>query len=335
MHHTVQLFLRWATLFVLTPIAAGSETGNIDLGLLVRQLNDASARVRDRAEKNLLKLGPAALPSILQAKHNTVGEAAFRLYCIQHYLEERATQEHLETALETLSFGVQSTRVLQEGKRVRINLSVRWGDQLTPLVLKLPCRSIMADSFFGESLPPSHRQAVLEPIVKPNDHMTLLPITLEQITPPIQSIGTLRGTINLSIAGIDHVFKLPLRTGSTRAGKATVSLFDVNHDLKTILIKARVQYDDPTDALASHRLWLSKRLPTAIDVTDGDRVLTRLDHKIVERSTQGHTVITSFLLPDENIDKRSIQIRWVLPMVIHEIPVDFLVRDISLTQNGE
>ncbi len=335
MNHALRLLLGWATLFLCTLLATASETGTPDLGLLVGQLNDASAPIRDRAEKNLLNLGPDAIPSIVRAKHKAVGEAAFRLRCIERYLQEKATGEHLETALETLSFSVQSTRALQNGKRVRINLSISWGDQLTPLVMQLPCRSIVADSFLGESLPPSHRQAVLEPLVKPNDHEVILPLMLEQIVPPIQTIKTLRGTVNLSIAGIDQGFELPLQITSTRIGKATVSLLDINQDRETILVKARVQYDASTDALASHRPWLEKRLLTAIDSAHGDRELIRQDQHTVERTKQGLTAITSFLLPQENMDRRSIRLRWVLPIAIHEIPVNFLVEDITLTDSAD
>jgi len=70
---------------------------------------------RDAAERDLLALGPAALPWVETARRTATGETAFRLAGMQRWLERRAADEAVEPATVTFSADdMPPTAVLRE-----------------------------------------------------------------------------------------------------------------------------------------------------------------------------------------------------------------------------
>jgi hypothetical protein len=154
-------------------------------------------------------------------------------------------------------------------------------------------------------------------------------VTLAQVTPAVESLATLRGTLTLWIAGRDHVFEVPLEDlpQSLRVGRATVTLLDTAIEADRLGVTASITFDAPSPALASHRPWLTARM---IDVVGRDgRPLPRVEQRSAARSEQGLTAVATFELPAGG-ETTGLQLRWRLPMAIHEVPVDFVVRDIPL-----
>ena len=296
---------------------------------LVVRLSSGSAVVRDEAERALLDLGPAVLANVVAARTGAAGETAFRLQSIQHRLEERATVEQVEAAIDTLSFSAAAVEPIAGGRRLRIPLRVAWGADLDLLAMRLPAHTIMADGPAGEALPPVQRRAIVEPIIAPAATVVALPVTLTQVTPAVESLATLRGTLTLWIAGRDHVFEVPLEglPQSLRVGRATVTLLDTAIEADRLGVTASITFDAPSPALASHRPWLTARM---IDVVARDgRPLPRVEQRTAARSEQGLTAIATFELPAGG-GATGLRLRWRLPMAIHEVPVDFVVRDIPL-----
>jgi hypothetical protein len=67
-----------------------------------------------------------------------------------------------------------------------------------------------------------------------------------------------------------------------------------------------------------------------IDVVGRDgRPLPRVEQRTAARSEQGLTAVATFELSAGG-KTTGLRLRWRLPMAIHEVPVDFVVRDIPL-----
>lgn len=321
--------LVWGGFVAAAAACLAAEPHEAAVDRLVPRLSSASATARDEAERALLDLGPTILPRVIAARRGAAGEAAFRLQCIQHRLEEMATAELVETALETLSFSVGGIEPAAGGRRIRIPVRATWGPPLEPLAMRLPASTIMADGPAGEALPPVQRQAIVEPLIAPGATAAALPLMLEQVDPPLESLATLRGTLTLWIAGREHDFELPLDgpPRSLRVGRATVAVLATTMHEDRLDVTASITFDEPSEALASHRPWLVAR---KIDVVGpAGRPLLRTDQQTAARSERSLTAVASFRPPTDG-GLGSLRLRWRLPTAIHELPVDFLVREVPL-----
>lgn len=326
----VSWLLAWVGSFAVAAAGLAAEQPETAVERLILQLSSASAAARDEAERTLLGLGPALLPRVIAARRGAAGEADFRLRCLQHHLEEMATAEGVETAVEALSFSVDAIEPVADGRRIRIPVRVTWGPAVEPLAMRLPVGTIMADGPAGEALPPVQRQAIVEPLIAAGATTASLPLILTQVDPPLESLATLRGTLTLWIAGREHDFEIPLDGSprSLRVGRASVAVLAAATQEDHLEIMASITFDEPSEALASHRPWLAAR---GIDVVGPDgQLLPRTEQRTAARSERGLTAVASFTLPAHGGGLRGLSMRWRLPMAIHEVPVDFLVRDVPL-----
>lgn len=320
-------------------LCAAAEPNVHTFERLVEQLNAPSAQARDAADETLREQGPAILSLIVAARGRAAGEAAFRLRDIQRGLEEAATAQAVNEAIGTLNVAVDRVIPVGDGGTVRVMLRADWGSALVPLAMRLPMRSIVADGPAGESMFPTHRVAIVEPAVTPDTKSVSLPVSLVQPTPRLESLASIRGTLSLWIAGREHDFEIPLdaaRPSRLRVGHATVTLVDQSVREDVVRVTVELAYDEPTEALASHRPWIAGSL---VEVVSNDGTpLHRQSQSMVSRSDRGGRLTAAFAMPaaaargsDAPVDLR---LRWRLPMAVHEIPFDFTVRNIPLSIPG-
>ena len=227
--------------------------------------------------------------------------------------------------------GVETTgRDAATGARVRLRIG--WEEGRPPLVMKLPLASIVAEGDHGEAMQPSQRAAVIEASIPADRSWVEVPVVLGQPSPPLDSLAVLRGTVNVWLTGMEHAFAfsgLDVRSAggsprrSLRLGQATVSIDELVRRRDRLLVTATIAYDTPTEALASHRTWLARR-PLELLAADGQPVAP-LSQVVRSRSERGLTTTAEF--PAISGGER---LRWKLPIAIHEVPVDFALRRISL-----
>jgi hypothetical protein len=298
---------------------------------LVRDLNAGSLSRRETAERRLVEAGPAALPAIVAARATAHGEAAFRLRTIQRALEDAATLQTVEDGLATL--GVAVARVEPAGtspRNVRVVLRASWKEPLHPVVIRLPVASVVAEGPAGEALPAAQRLAAVEPAMLPGTTAVDLPLVFLQPDHPLESLGVLRGTLRLWLAGRPHDFVLSLddaRLRSVTVAGTTAGVEEAVVHEGRLLVTARVAYDEDTEALASHRSWLAE-CPMEVFGADG-RPLARIDQTIIARSQRGLTARATFVVPHAR-SPAGLRLQWRLPMAIHEVPFDFAVRGVGL-----
>lgn len=325
----VRALLLVAVLVAKPAICPAEEPPSPPLEQLVRDLNAPSRAARDAAEQALLGRGPDVLPAVIAARARAAGEAAFRLRGIQRRLEEAEALDSVERGLATLAVTVARVEPLRGAAGVRILLRAAWQPPLEPLAMRLPLASIVAEGPAGEAVPVAQRQAVVEPAIVAGQTAVDLPITLVQPQQGIASLGSLRGTLRLWLAGRQHAFELPLGRGagaSLTVARAAVTLEEAAVRGGRLLVTARVTYDAPSEALASHRPWLAL-CPLEV-VGDDGRPLARIDQTTTSRSDRGITTTAEFTLAGAPVER--LRLRWRLPMALHEAPFDFLVRDVSL-----
>ncbi|NDC62463.1 MAG: hypothetical protein EBZ59_00385 [Planctomycetia bacterium] len=236
---------------------------------------------------------------------------------------------------------VEVCRVEPTGGRfggVRLIVRMAWEPRLEPLLVRLPMASVVAEGPAGE--------AVLEADAVGRRGWLDLPLVLPQSTPPLESLGLLRGTFVLWLAGLEQAFEVDLgmlgdrrpgRGGASgepmltlRVAQAEVSLRRIESRADRLLATVRVVYDERSEALASHRTWLASRPLELIDAAG--RSVERVGQSVEERSERGLTTTGIFRLDGDGgpANLRGMRIRWKLPIAIHEVPVDFAIRGVAL-----
>ena len=305
---------------------------------LVQALGSGSLATRDAAERTLVALGPAALPAVVEAGRDTVGEAAFRLRGIRRELEEQAAAVAVAGGQVAVTVAgiepIGGTATAATGARVK--LRVGWEDSPAPLVVKLPLQSIVAEGTNGEVMPPAQRAAVIEAAVPKHRRWLELPVALVQPAPPLESLAILRGTVVVWVTGMEHAFEFagvdspqsrPWQPRARRLGQARVSLDDVAVRQGRLLVTASIAYDTQSEALASHHTWLTER-PLELVAANGTTI-SALGQTVRSRSDQGLTATAEFAWPAGG-GNGAVGVRWKLPIAIHEVPVDFALRDVPL-----
>lgn len=455
-----QVILRWQVILfrgavllasVLAVVGRAADGQPMPPERLLQQLDSGSLAIRDRAERDLIALGPTVLPLVARARQTATAEAGFRLDGIQQRLERLAAERAVEPT--TVSFSMENlpcrdalaTLFNQTGSRIelgpsvatgeagdaritvsferatfwealaelldtaglslehdtappglrivpaaaavspdavpgrmgtaavpavaagplrvavagiepvgppvepgesrprgaRVILRVTWEPRLEPLLIRLPMRSLVAEGPAGEAMPPAQRASVVEAQVSTSRQWLDLPALLAAPAHSLESLGMLRGTVVVWLAGMEHTFLFqpfqfkgvsPSAGGAEperlRVAQADVRLLDVAYQEGQVLVRASVTYDAPSEALASHHTWLPSR---KIEVFHADgRPLKQVEQRVETRSDRGLTATAKFVLPAGGSQAEALQIRWRLPIAIHEVPIDFALRNVPL-----
>lgn len=220
----------------------------------------------------------------------------------------------------------------------RIVLRVAWEPRLEPFLVRLSTRTIVAEGPAGESVAPAQRAATLEAAVAHRRAWVEMPVQLSRPETPLASLGMLRGTLAVWLAGMEQtfVFSAGRPPDAVRIADAEVRLLEVAQRPEGLLVRMRVTYGSPSEALASHQTWLQDRRVVAA-LADG-RQLERLEHRVEARDDRGLTAAVVFAVPPPGGDGAPspsgrlppVTLSWRLPSAIHEVPVDFALRAIDL-----
>lgn len=225
----------------------------------------------------------------------------------------------------------------------RIVLRIAWEPRLQPLLLRVPMHSVIAEGPAGEAMAVAQRAAVIEAKPQGGRQWLDLPLMLRQPAPPLESLGLLRGSVLLWLAGREHGFEFPgleardWQDGgrpSQRVARAVVELRRVAVQGERLLVTAAVAYDEESEALASHQTWLAKK-PLVLIGPDG-RTIAPIEQVVESRSEQGLTTTAAFRLPGDGRRPTALQdlrVQWMLPVTIHVLPVDFAIRGVRLPPN--
>ncbi len=216
---------------------------------------------------------------------------------------------------------------------IRLTLRVLWEPRMQPVMLQLPMASLIVETASGEVIPPKQRAAVAE--VSPRGSQATATFTTLLSLPPasVTTLASLRGTLRMWVPAAEIAVRFPV-SGSPQPPPPPQTLGDLTVRLESLIasdtqltVRLRASYP-PTEALASHRTWITSR-PLACDV--GGLPLAVVSDRVVDRDEQGLAREAVFALP-EDTPQPSLRgtVSWQLPLAIRDFPVDFLLREIPL-----
>lgn len=225
----------------------------------------------------------------------------------------------------------------------RIVLRVAWEPRLTPLIVRLPLASIVAESEDGATIRQPSRLGVVEPFINAKRCWVDLPVVLSRPPAGVTRLASLRGTVEMWLPGFSHRFRLPLTPRGSEMAKPSNCLGTMTAELEEwwptvtpagqgLTLRATAQLAEPSAACESHRGWLADRVPTLLPPSGP--AVTTLHHRVVGRSSRGLTVETTFLPPLPGPDDR-LQVSWQLPVGISRLPADFWLVNIPLESSTE
>jgi hypothetical protein len=203
--------------------------------------------------------------------------------------------------------------------------------------VRLPARSIVAEGPAGEAMPVAQRAAVVEAAVARGRPWVDLPVPLVAAAHPLESLGLLRGSLEVWLAGVEHTFRFPAggadgvaaERAPLRVAAAEVRLLECATVDERLSVTAAITYDTPSEALASHHPWLAARSLTAVRA-DGTP-LPLVGQQVESRSDRGMVATASFAMAAVDRGRlHEIEIRWQLPVAIHQVPIDFALVGVPL-----
>jgi hypothetical protein len=226
------------------------------------------------------------------------------------------------------------------GRGARVIIRVAWEPRFQPLLMRLAMRSIVAEGPAGETVPVAQRAAVIDATIPARRAWLDLPVRLAAPAVPVPAVAALRGTLTVWAAGLEHEFVMAIpgavltadrpAAGVLRVAQAEVRLVEATRVDDRLLVRASVSFDRPSEALASHHTWLAAKEMHALA---GGIPLDLIEQRVDDRTERGLTAAASFALPAAAA-AQEVTVRWRLPIAIHEIPVDFALRDVPLPEES-
>ncbi len=226
----------------------------------------------------------------------------------------------------------------------RLTLRLAWEPRLSPVMVRLPLSSVVAEAEAGTTIRQPHRTGVIEPFLTPNRCWVDLPIRLKP-PPPVSTVLTsLRGTVELWLPGFEHRFHLPLAPSQREPREADEGPFPQHQvgDLTVrldnwwqtttalgpqITVRVTAQQETPSAAFDSHRGWLHGNIPELF-LPDGT-TLPATAHRVVRISDRGLTLEATFA-PAGPPPAAGLQLGWRLPLGVSRLPIDFWLRQTPL-----
>lgn len=232
---------------------------------------------------------------------------------------------------------VRAVAVPAEQPRVmRLMLRLIWEPRLKPIMIQLPMVSLVAEGEAGELMPPQQRTTVVEVSPRGNAGWAMVPVLLAAATTAEESIGSLRGTLEVWVPAGDVDVRLPvenrLQRQTQHLGDAKIRLESVTLSPPELRVRTRVDYP-ATEALASHRTWITGR---PLSCTIGGQQLAVLSDRVVDRDSRGIAREAVFAVPpgSESAATQG-EVQWRLPCAIRKFPVDFLLHNIALPYSSD
>jgi hypothetical protein len=141
-----------------------------------------------------------------------------------------------------------------------VNVEAAWEPRLKPIVLRQKPGDIRAEDDRGRILKPLREEGEEE--ITPQGESAGVELTLPFVLPPrsAERIARLEGRLTAMIPGRIETFRfdglLKAKNVKQRGAGVTVTLEEVRENNKTWELQVRVRFDEPGDALASHRGWI-------------------------------------------------------------------------------
>jgi hypothetical protein len=216
-----------------------------------------------------------------------------------------------------------------EARSLKIELEAAWEPRLAPISLKQRLADVEAVDDRGRPLAVDTPDATLEiPVPRGPIASRLL---LATALPPreVHKIAQLRGTLLALVPGQVETFRF---SGLSRAQKVVKRIAGVAVMLesatkvgKSLEVRILVHFDQPGDALASHRTWIFNN-PAYLDSRDGKTIAP--DSATPTRQTADEVGIALVFPIDRAPDDYTLA--YQTPTMLFTAPLEYQFRDIPL-----
>jgi hypothetical protein len=230
---------------------------------------------------------------------------------------------------EVVGLAAQRTVRPPQTGSLKLEIEAAWEPRLAPISLKQRMADVQAIDDGGRRLAIDSPGATLEiPVPRgPIASRLVLPMAL----PPreAKAISELRGTLSVLASGPLGTFRFTelgrVQRVVKRMAGVSVMLEDATKLGKTLEVRVLVHFDDPGDALASHRTWIFNN-PALLEASDGKTI--RPESTSPTRQTANEVGI-AMLFP---IDRAPDDYAFVYqsPTTIFTAPLEYRFRDIPL-----
>jgi hypothetical protein len=216
-----------------------------------------------------------------------------------------------------------------EPGELRVELEVAWEPRLKPLFLTSRMSKVEARDDQGATIEPGNAELAAE--IPPQGKSCRAEVVLPFIAPPraSQSIKTLKGTFEVLIPAEHHTFRFAKLDDSgkqeQKAAAVTVSIEEPRKNGDLVQIALTLKYDNPANALESHRAWFYKN-PCYLLAADG----TKTPPGTIELTRQSDDSLSLNLLfaPEEDWSKQTLI--YQAPADIVSLPVTYQFSDLPL-----
>ena len=351
---------RIAAAIACTETHRGLMPTTVTLSVSEQPLTEVAAEIARQTGNRLLVPADAA-PVSLSCQQEPFWDVASRLaavaggqlMCVDHPPGLAIDQQHppsqspLPAVIsDLLRITVHRIDLLGPDGRAghRLILRLAWEPRLSPVMVRLPLPSVVAEAEAGTTIRQPQRTGVIEPFLTPNRCWVNLPIRLEPPPPGSTVLTSLRGTVELWLPGFEHRFHLPLAPSPRDPGEADEGPFPPHHvgDLTVrldawwqtttalgpqITVRVTAQHETPSAAFDSHRGWLHDHIPKLF--LPDSTTLPATAHRVVRRSDRGLTLEATFA-PTDPAPATGLQLGWRLPLGVSRLPIDFWLRQTPL-----
>lgn len=208
-----------------------------------------------------------------------------------------------------------------EPGELRVELEVAWEPRLRPLFLTSKMSKVTAVDDKGQTIEPGNRELATE--IPPQGKSCRAEIALAFQAPPrsVQAIKTLEGTLEVLVPAEMHPFRFTkLNEGGKQEQKAaavTVTIEEPRKNNDLIQIALTLKYDNPANALESHRAWFYKN-PCYLEAADG----TKTPPGTIELTRQSSDeLMMNLLFAPEG--------EWEKQTLVYQTPADILVLPVT------
>lgn len=221
-----------------------------------------------------------------------------------------------------------------KNKSLKLFMQVEWEPRLKPVGLMQPLDTIKVAASGGENIAVDGAQGVPEAQVGEDTCAVELEIPLELPARKVEKIDTLSGKLNAIVPGMVETFRfaeLPiLKDGKAkkveqRKAGVTVAVDQVRKNNEIWEVRMRVKFDNPSQALESHRTWVLNN-EAYLEGTDGKRI----DHGGFEQTRQTKDEIGMLYLFELEKGPQALTFVYKTPVAILEMPMEYELQDLQL-----
>ena len=176
-------------------------------------------------------------------------------------------QSRAERASYSGPFRIEPTQIVAQrdlrnpaNQALNVWLEIAWEPRVRPISIRQKMADVSALGDAGRPLAAANGQSVLEPAVRPGTAAVQLALPLELPPRSVKQIARLRGSLAVLLPGRVEAFRFGQLGKAVNVEKriagATVTLGRVVRDDDIWAIDMSVCFDQPEEALESHRGWI-------------------------------------------------------------------------------